>query len=160
MAVADARYALVFDESLRGVREQYEALRDVRAHAAQLLAAASVAASFLGALVLRGPRPAWAVVASWAAVAAFLGLVGVCVWIVVPRRGTVSLTSARVLLDHYVEAEEPVPIDAMRRELALWLEQHWDENQQALNARLTGLRLAAVLLGTAIAAWCVTLIGG
>lgn len=74
----DARYALVYDESLRALREQQEALKDVRTHAGQLLAAGSVAASFLGGLVLRGAgrAPLWATVASVLAGACFLALVG------------------------------------------------------------------------------------
>jgi hypothetical protein len=161
-ASADPRYALVFAESLRALREQQDALKDVRAHAGQLLAAASVVASFLGGLVLRSTPsrpPLWVAVVSVVAALSFLALVADCIWIVLPRHGWVFVNSATVLIEGYVEADAPADIDKMHRQLALWMERHWDHNQEALNARLTALQVAAGLLAVAIGAWCAALIG-
>lgn len=161
VAEPDTRYALVYDESLRALREQQEALKDVRTHAGQLLAAGSVAASFLGGLVVRaaGRPPAWAAVAALVAGIAFLALVAICVWIVVPRRGWVFVSSATLLIEEYVEATDSASVDTMRRDLALWMEEHWDENARALEERLLGIQVAAGLLGVALTAWCVALMG-
>lgn len=160
--VADPRYALVFEETLRAIRGQQEALRDVRTHAGHLLTAASLVASFLGGLVLResSPRPPTLVTAANVlAVTTFVTVVALCIWIVLPRKGWVFTNSATVLLDGYVEAEQPAGIDEMHRQLALFMERHWDNNQDALTSRLTGLQVAAGLLAVTIAAWLAALMG-
>jgi hypothetical protein len=75
----DPRYALVCEESLRAITTQESSLDNIRSRAAQLLTAASVATSVLGGLVharSHHPQPA-----TWAAIATFLVLLAVCVWI-------------------------------------------------------------------------------
>jgi hypothetical protein len=159
---ADPRYALVFDESLRALREQQDALKEARGHAAQLLVAASVAASFLGALSFAGSgrRPLWATVAAVVAGVAYLALVALCVWIMLPREGWSMTFSATDLLKDYVHADRPTPIGAMQASMALTVETHWEKTQQELSARLRALQVATWLLGAALAAWCCALIGG
>lgn len=158
----DPRYALVFGESLRALREQQEAFREARGHAAQLLAAASIAASFLGGLVLSGSggRSIWATVAAVVAGLAFLSLVAVCVWIMLPRIGWAMAFKPRELIAEYVADDQPTPIGVMYASMALTVQDHWEKTQDALAARLQGLRLATWLLGLALAAWCCALIGG
>jgi hypothetical protein len=87
-----------------------------------------------------------------------LFLLAVCVWIVLPTRGWSFVNSAAVLLASYVEADRPVALDEMRRSLALYMEQHWDRNQDLVNRRLTGLQVAAILLAVSIACWLVDLV--
>jgi hypothetical protein len=155
-SASDPRYALVYDESLRAITTQETSLDNIRSRAAQLLTAAAVATSVLGGLVhANRDHPH---TATWAAMSAFLILLGVCVWIVLPTRGWSFVNSATVLLAGYVEAEPPVDLDEMHRSLALYMEQHWDRNQDLLNRRLGGLQVAAVLLAVSIVCWLVDLV--
>jgi hypothetical protein len=152
----DPRYALVYAESLRAITTQESSLDNVRARAAQLLTAASVATSVLGGLVHaqnHRPQPA-----TWLAIASFLALLADCVWIVLPTRGWSFVSSASVLLDGYVEAEPPFDLNEMHRSLAVDMEQHWDRNQDQLNRRLGGLQAAAILLVASIVCWLVDLV--
>src|SRR4051794_38317593 len=140
----DPRYELVYQESLRAITTQEDALDNIRARAAQLLTAASVATSVLGGLVhAQSEHPHGT---TWAAISTFLLLLGICVWIVLPTRGWSFVNSATVLLAGYVEADIPADLNEMHRSLALYMERHWDRNQDLLNRRLAGLQTAAVLL--------------
>lgn len=78
--------------------------------------------------------------------------------LVLPTRGWSFVTSASLLLTGYVEAEEPVGLDDMRRSLAIYMEEHWDRSQDLLNRRLTGLQGAAMLLVASIVCWLVDLV--
>ncbi len=154
----DERLTLVYQESLRAITTQQNALVDVRGRAAQILTAASVVTSVLGGLVqARQNRP---VPPALVALAAFLLLLVVCIWIILPRKGWSFLSSATILLHGYVEAESPADINEMHRSLALYMERHWDKNQEVLNRRLVGLQVAAGLLGVSITAWLFSLLRG
>jgi hypothetical protein len=115
-----------------------------------------VATSVLGGLVHARSQPPHP--ATWAAIASFLGLFAVCVWIVLPTRGWSFVSSASLLLTGYVEAEDPVDLDDMRRSPAIYMEEHWDRSQDLLKRRLTGLQGAGMLLVTSIVCWLVDLV--
>ena len=152
----DPRYELVYAESLRAITTQETSLDNVRSRAAQLLTAASVATSVLGGLVhSHAGQPKST---TWAAISAFLVLLGLCIWIVLPTRRWSFASSARVLLSGYIETEHQVGIDDMHRSLALYMEEHWDRNQDQINRRLIGLQIAAVLLAVSIVLWLMGLV--
>ena len=146
----DARLRLVFDESLRAVETQRDALATLGQRAAHLLAVASVVGSVLAALALRDASPPGA--GARLGLAAFAVTVLLCAWVALPIPDLALVTSPTVLLDGYVDGDPPATLDRMHRDLALRLEARWDANQHAVARRVTGLRVAALLLAVAIAA--------
>lgn len=150
-AAGDPRLRLVYEESLRAVQDQQEGLNNLRSRAGQLLTAASVIETFLVGLVLGADgRPP---VATWISAVSFVLLALVCVWIVLPSHGWTFSNSATILLDGYVDADPPATLDEMHRSLAVYMERHWDRNQdELLTKRLVGLQVAAGLLVVCILA--------
>lgn len=154
----DERLKLAYDESLRAIDVQQAALADVRARAAQLVVAASVATSVLGALVQDTSHrvDTWSIVA----LVTFGLLLAICGWIFIPRRGWRFVTSATILIDQYIYADLPADIDEIHRELALHMERHWDANQDPLNKRMAGLQVGALLLAVSVVSWIIGLLTG
>ncbi|HVF04009.1 MAG TPA: hypothetical protein VNA20_04135 [Frankiaceae bacterium] len=150
--VGDPRLRLVYEESLRALQDQREALNNLRSRAGQLLTAASIIETFLVGIVLRGERAAPGV-ATWVGVAAFVSAALVCVWIVLPARGWAFGNSATILLTGYVDAAPPATLDEMHRNLAVYMEGRWDRNQdELLNKRMFGLQVAAAFVVVCILA--------
>jgi hypothetical protein len=74
---------LAFEEARRAVGDQVGALDNLRGRAGTLLAVASLSTSLLGGIVLQGKAPhEWL---SWAAIAAFLGVVAITLVLLLPR---------------------------------------------------------------------------
>ena len=137
--------------------EQQAARRDdLRARAGALVAAASVVTAFLGGQVLDGP--AGFSVGAWVAIVSFVVLVAGSAYVLAPRPW-VFVTSASDLLDEYVEGERIATVDDMRRDLALFLEVHYESNVGKLNGLASLLQAGCVLLIVEIAAWLVALTG-
>jgi len=146
-------YEIVFDEAKRGLENQAGALDELRARSGTLLAAASVAVSFLGGIALGdGSVTGWGV----AAVATFSLVAAVVFWILWPFSWRFVL-SAEILINDWVEAADPPSVNELRRELARVMERNQSYNQRQLN-RLWKLYSGAILLLlTMIVFWLVEL---
>jgi hypothetical protein len=154
--VADA-YQLAYDEAVRGLSQQQSALDNFRTRAGILLSAAAIATSFLGgqALADRG-FTAW----SWVAVALFAAVGASALFILWPRKDWEFVAGPRRLLATYVETNQPLPLEQIRRDVALHMENSYDENAERLQMLIIGLRWGSVLLAGEVIAWVVAIARG
>ena len=153
----DERYKLVYNEVIRGIRQQQQVLDNVRTRAGILLSAAAITTSFLGAqLVLERGFGHFA----WAAVFVFVGVSWICLHLLKPRPGWLFRFRAPVLIEHYVEAEPPLSLDEMWKHLALHGEKHYKKNQSKLDGlhRWLGIGIGLLVLETIL--WFLDLSAG
>jgi hypothetical protein len=146
---------LAYAQSVRALDNQARAVDELRARTGVLLAAASIVASFLGAAALRGSNLDDALVGL--GLLAFLGVVGLAICILWPRRRWTFAMSATVLLEDWVDIERPGGLAAMQRQVAEKMEGHWDANQVRLNHMFVLFELAAGAVGLEVLFWTVKL---
>src|SRR5207248_4119238 len=78
VADGDARYRLLYEESVRALEDQQTALDELRSRTGVLLSAASISTSFLGGLALRAgtlETPGWVAIGAFVATAIFVCLI-------------------------------------------------------------------------------------
>jgi hypothetical protein len=156
LVVADTTQAVAYNEALRGVQQQQVVLGDLRGRAATLLGVASVATSFLGGIALSDGSPSNP---SWFAIGAFVAVGLLTISILLPRKGWIFRLSARALIRDYIEAESPVNINEMHRDLALHIESHFEQNEKRLNRLFWLFRASSATLVVEILLWLFALIG-
>ena len=143
---SDPRYELVFSAARLALDRQSGDVDNLRSRATSLVAATTLALSFIGGLGLVGmgtkPLPTWSI---WGSIGLVLVIAGCCLLILLPR-GWVFDLSAEVLINEYVEGSEPEPLDKMYRSLALSLENHYDDNAKKLRWLFILLRVAVAFL--------------
>lgn len=151
----DTAYKLAYEEAVRALSEQQSALQGFRTNAGILLSAAAIATSFLGGAALADGRfSGW----SWAAVLLFAGVAAVVFAILWPLRSWEFVASPHDLIATYVEAERPLPLARIHRDLALHMEQSHDANAWRLERIVWLSRAAIVLLAAETFSWIVDLI--
>jgi hypothetical protein len=137
-----AVYALAFDQALRSLARQEASLDELRSRTGTLVAAAAIAASFLGASAasngfgLAGTLGIFAFIASGT-----LSLV-----ILLPFRGWVFDDNIDTLFAGYIEAEDPADIVEIHRDLARNHAAHIARNEILLSRLYWAFRVAAGLL--------------
>jgi hypothetical protein len=140
--VSDAGLArLAYDASRETLQRQERILDELRARTGLLLAASSLATSFLGRAVL---DDAHAVVLGLALVA-FAVSVGGCLFVLVPRpyAFTFSLVGSAVFEQFYDERDD---LDEIYRRLAYDLDRFWENNDVAIQPLFRYFRIATVAL--------------
>ena len=127
-AIADERFAIVYEQAERAIDRQASRLDEVRSRAATLFSAASIAASFLAGQALdnhgkfRG--------GTWVGVVSFV-IVGLAAsYVLVPRTRHWKFTlGAPTLLDQWI-GEKGATIDQLRERLARLLDANYDHNER------------------------------
>ena len=143
-SLAEAGYEL----SLKAVEEQESRLADLRGRTGTLLAAASLAASFLGGQSIRaGDLELLGAVA----IVAYLGCVGACIKVLLPHRLVFSFRGS-VLLQAAREAGVEELEDALESAMS-WVESFIDANRSELNALTRWYTGACLALGLEIVLW-------
>ncbi len=141
--MAESIEDLAYQQSLRAIDQQYQALSNLRARAATVVAGASLVASFLGARALQAGVERPEVAISLLALLVVLLLCGAILW---PYSFKFRL-SARVILEDHAVGLERTELDRLKAFLALVVEQHHEENE-AIIARLhNALAFALLALG-------------
>jgi hypothetical protein len=132
---------LAYEASLRAPEKQERVLDELRARTGMLLAASSLAASFLGGRTIDGGRPAIVVAALVAFAVSVLG----CVFVLVPRpyAFTFALDGASVFEEFYDLRHNPHEV---LRRLAYNLRAFWDANDTRIQPLFLAFRLASVAL--------------
>jgi hypothetical protein len=140
---------LAYEAALRRLDKQESVLNEVRARTGILLAASSLAASFLGRDALE--RPASTVIAVLALLA-FVVSIGASVYVLIPRRDqfVFALTGSAVYEELYGFRKE-----LLHRRLAYDLGRFWDAN----NPRIAKLFRAFFVGATALVLEVVLLAG-
>ena len=136
---AGAVYKLAYDEAVRGLSQQQSVLESFRTRAGILLSAAAIATSFLGGTALQdGELTRW----SWLAIVVF-GLVGLAALFALwPRKDWEVFAAPRRLIETYVETASALDLAAIRRDLALHMEDSYDENAKRLQRLIFALARA------------------
>jgi hypothetical protein len=152
MVTEDPRFALVYDEALRGLVRQQDAVDELRARSVALLGAASIAAAFLGGLALDGTA-----IGGLAAVAigAFATVGLGAVFVLWPRRWH-FVTSARAAVAAYIAPSPPSPtytLDQMRWELAEHFEDRYDGNERRRRRMRLTVTLQCLGLTVEVLSW-------
>jgi hypothetical protein len=148
-ADSDARAAFVYQEALRGLLQQLDAIESIHARAATLIFAASFASSLLGSRALEDGVGTW----DWIALGLLVALGALAVLLLWPYYNLTFRFDPADLLARYVDVAEPVPMAAMHRELALRIEVDRERNGRLVRRLREALQLALILLLAEIVVW-------
>lgn len=147
--MADAGFTyeqLAYEAAQRALDKQERLLEELRSRTGLLLAAASLAASFLGREAFDAdPKRGLAILA----LAAFLVAVGASVYILLPKsdKFIFALIGAGLYEGLYEVKDD---LGEVYRRLAYDLDRFWEANDQELQRLFTAFRLAAVALSAEI----------
>src|SRR5262245_3401925 len=134
---------IALDASVRALDHQERAVMELRSRTGLLLAASSLAISFLGPAASDG-RPAFVA----CALLAFALSLGATAWILVPRPSfTFSITGSTILEEFYDYRDAPAEL---HRQLAYELADSWTGNDRAIRRLIVVVQIAAGSLGVEI----------
>jgi hypothetical protein len=150
---ADA-YRLAFDEAVRALEEQGKVLDGLRTRSGILLSAAAIVTSFFGGQAL---APDGLSVWTWLAIGTFGALAVSLLVILWPRQDWAFEAVPRQIIGTYIEADEPLPLPQIHRDLAIHMEDSYVENEHRLRPLFAAFRAASLLLVAEIAAWNIDL---
>jgi hypothetical protein len=162
-------YELAYKEAVRALSQQQSVLDSFRTRAGVLLSAAAVATSFFGGRALTDAGlTTW----TWLGLILFLGVGGTLLalmagggvrdFLAVRGRAWEGFSgfasSPSVLIEGYIEADPPRALPETYRDVALYMEQHFNDTEGRIVRRLEAtFRLASFLLVAEIAAWVAAL---
>jgi hypothetical protein len=135
---------LAYETALRTLDKQEGLLNEIRARTGALLAAASLAASFLG-------RPAFDAGNRWllvAALVAFAVAAGAALYVLMPKRDLVFTSSGSAVFEALYAFKDDMP--EVHRRLAYDFDRFWDENDRVLAPLFLWFRRAGVALALEI----------
>jgi hypothetical protein len=145
---------LAYDSALRALDKQERLVEELRARAGAILAASSLAVTFLGGQSLDGTGP---VGLAMLALLSFVVCVGATVFVLLPKEGlTFSVSGAGVSRETSRLGDDA---GAIYRRLAGTLDRFWDENDEAVRRLRLALSIAASVLGVEVVALA-ALLGG
>lgn len=145
---------LAYEAALRSLDKQERLLEELRARTGVLLAASSIAASFLGQEAFLHPRPAALAVL---ALAAFVASIGASVFILLPKKDLAFAETGVGLYGGLYGAREDMP--EVYRRLAYDLDLFWDRNDKTIRRLTHAYTLAAGALVIEVLS-LVALLGG
>jgi hypothetical protein len=153
-----ASYELAFREGVRQLEHQESSLDELRSRAGTLLAASSLATSFLGAAALpKGTAWDWPV---YLAVAFFAVGIVLCLAVLWPLTEWRFVNSPAKVIDDYIEGQPPASLAETYKDLALHAGQHAQHNGVRLRWLYWSFQGAAICLLVQVVAWLVVLWGG
>jgi hypothetical protein len=137
---------LAYEAALRALDKQERLIEELRSRTGLLLAAASLAASFLGREAFAGdPKRGLAILA----LVAFLLAVGASVYVLLPKTGKFIFAMVGAgLYEGLYELRDD--LGEVYRRLAYDLDRFWDDNDVELQKLFSAFRLAAVGLSAEI----------
>lgn len=152
-AQPDLRLELIYNDSVRSLTDQAGILDGLRTRTGMLLAATSIASSFLGGAALNQHD---LTVLSVLAIAALLAVGGLCVAVLWPRSDAWHFThDTNKLLEGYVDAGKS--IDETRRLIARKNCELYGINKALLDPMFGYFRWACLALGVEVALWLLDL---
>ena len=129
---------LAHDAALRGLDKQEGLLEELRSRAGVLLAASSLAASFLGQQAFRHPSPRVLVIV---ALAAFVISIGASVFILLPKKNLIFSERGAGLYEGLYAVRDDLP--EVYRRLAYDLDRFWESNDRRIRWLSRAFTLAA-----------------
>ena len=151
----DPRIAFVYQEGLRGLLQQQAAVESLHNRAATLVFAASFAGSLLGSRALADGVGGW----DWLAISLLLAIGALTVALLWPYYNLSFRFDPEELLDTYVDAEPPVSMSDMHRELALRIKADWHRNGRIVHRLRELFQVALIILLAEIMAWMFSIAG-
>jgi hypothetical protein len=118
---------LAYDVALRGLDKQEGLLEELRTRTGTLLAASSLAASFLGQQAFRNPDPKGLVIA---ALMSFVVSIGASLFILLPKKNLVFAETGAGLYEGLYAVRNDMP--EVYRQLAYELDRFWDSNDKRI----------------------------
>jgi hypothetical protein len=150
---AESPEDLAYAESTRAIELQAHMLDALHSRCGTLITAASVTTAFLGSAALEHSTfEALAVLA----IIAFLGVLGLALWIIVPRDGWAFSLGADTLLGDWQGGRCGTAAE-MKAFVARTIEQNWDANNAIMTTLYTRFAVATVLLGADALLWAIKL---
>ena len=133
---------LAYETALRGLDKQEELLGELRSRTGVLLAAASLAASFLGTDAFQDPSSV--VLVAPLALVAFITSIGASVYILTPKEDLTFSQAGSALYEGLFAYREDLA--EVYRRLAYDLDRFWDSNDARMARLFLAFRIAAVAL--------------
>jgi hypothetical protein len=132
---------LAYEAALRGLDKQEGLLEELRSRTGVLLAASSLAASFLGQQAFQHPHPAALVVA---ALVAFVVSIGASVFILMPKTDLIFSQKGAGLFEGLYAVRDDLA--EVYRRLAYDLDRFWDSNDKTIVKLIRSYKVAATAL--------------
>ena len=129
---------IAYEASQRALDKQERVLDELRSRTSILLAAASLAISFLGRSAVDTSVSAVALVA----VLSFAVTIGASVYVLLPKSTFFFAVSGTAVLEQLYEFRDDVP--EVRRRLVYDMQRLWENNDRAMQRLFQAFRLAAV----------------
>jgi hypothetical protein len=146
---------LAYAESTRAIELQAGMLAELRSRCGTLIAAASLTTAFLGSAALE--HQSFDTLAGLA-VLAFLCVLGLSLWVIVPRAGWAFSLSAATLLGDWQNGRCG-DLAEMKAFVARQIETNWDANDILMRKFYIRFALATGLLGADALLWAIKLSG-
>ena len=147
-SIAEAAYEL----ALRAIDQQERRLNELRSRTGTLIAAASVAASFLGA---QAARSSDLDLAGGLAVVGYLVCVGAALYVLLPHRLVLEFRGSALL--NAVAEVDHVTVEEALRAASGWIERFHERNRGELQHLSRWFTVACAGLGFEIVLWIVSL---
>ena len=154
IASQEASYKVAYDEAVRALSQQQGMIDSMRTRAGLLLSAAAITTSFLGAQALNDGSPD---IATWLALASFVGLSSAALAILWPHRWEFAANPENVIAN-YIETEEPLSVAEIHRDLSIHMHCSYAENLAGQKQLADRFRLAGVFLTAEVTFWIFDLI--
>ena len=151
--VEDPRIALAYEESVRALAQQQDALDNLRARAGLVLSAAAITSSLFATQVQRKGSPGCL---TWDALAAFIVVAIASLAVLWPWHGWRFSNNVQKLLSVWVDEEDASP-DVMRREVAEFNQGAYTDNQALLGKLYTAFQVASAALAIEVVLWMIDL---
>jgi hypothetical protein len=151
--VAESIEQLSFELTANALAEQERALSGLRARAGTVLAAASIAGSFLGAKTGHGSLGAWGVLA----MISFALCVGSAIWVLLPHALVFAFRGEALLAESDHRGVKDVT--EAYRSAGIWIEPHLQANRDKIAWLSNWLAVSCVLLAAEVILWTISLIG-
>jgi len=142
---------LALDLSRHALGQQESSLNELRNRTGTLLAASSIATSFLGARSLDDGLGAL----GWLALAAFLSSTLSAAFVLFPRQSFIFALRGSTLFEE--EFDDPGGVAETSRRLAYWIESYRDDNSLLMDRLFIAFRLAAAALVVEVILWTLEL---
>jgi hypothetical protein len=142
-------YKLAYDEAVRAIEGQREAVDEIRTRSGVLLSATAIVTGFLGPPALQGGPT----LVAWVAAGLLVASVAMAVYVLLPTDGWRFAVGTKLLLSGYIETEPTASMQELYRSLAWYLESNWESNKTMLAKRYDWFTFAAVLLVSETMVW-------
>jgi len=132
---------LAYEAALRGLDKQEGLLEELRTRTGVLLAASSLAASFLGQRAFQDPSPRGLAIA---ALVAFVISIGASVYVLMPKENLYFSEAGAGLYEGLYAVREDIA--EVYRRLAYELDRFWDSNNGTITTLTSTYKVAATAL--------------